>query len=254
MRRDERGPHSMRLMLVAPGEGTVSAGAQWGRGESVGLPLAPRGARPRRLADRRLRLSRPRHRPGRGARRGQPITRRNIVCFAGAMVMLLVASSWPIHDLGEGYLYSVHMLQHMMLSYFLPPLALLATPEWLLRALIGRATRQPYHVVRWLCHPVVAAVIFNLAVIVSHIPGVVDASLTNGAAALRLAPPRRQHGAADVDARVRTDPRVPHRRRRQDDLPVPAVRRADRAGRLADLRRGRRVSARTASSPCACGG
>jgi putative membrane protein len=109
---------------------------------------------------------------------GQPITRRNIVCFAGAMVMLLAASSWPIHDLGEGYLYSIHMLQHMMLAYFLPPLALLATPEWLLRALIGSG--RTYHIVRWWCHPVVAAVTFNLAVIVSHIPGVVNASLTNG--------------------------------------------------------------------------
>jgi putative membrane protein len=118
---------------------------------------------------------------------GQPITHRNLVCFAGAMVMLLVASSWPIHDLGEGYLYSVHMLQHMMLSYFLPPLALLATPEWLLRALIGPGSgrcpgeqSRTYRVVRWLCHPVVAAVIFNVAIIVSHIPGVVNASLTNG--------------------------------------------------------------------------
>jgi putative membrane protein len=110
---------------------------------------------------------------------GEPITRRNIVCFAGAMVMLLAASSWPIHDLGERYLYSVHMLQHMMLAYFLPPLALLATPEWLLRALIGSG--RAYRVVRWLCHPVVAAVTFNVAVIVSHIPGVVNASLTNGA-------------------------------------------------------------------------
>src|SRR4029453_16028141 len=109
-----------------------------------------------------------------------PITRRNIVCFAGAMTMLLLASSWPIHDLGEGYLYSVHMLQHMMLSFFLPPLALLATPEWLLRVLLGPRQGRVYHVVRWLCHPVVAAVIFNLAIIVSHIPGVVDASLTNG--------------------------------------------------------------------------
>ena len=47
--------------------------------------------------------------------------------------MLWAASDWPIHDIGEEYLYSVHMLQHMMLSYFLPPLVLLATPEWLLR-------------------------------------------------------------------------------------------------------------------------
>ena len=108
-----------------------------------------------------------------------PISRRNVVCFVAAMAILLAASDWPIHDIGEGYLYSVHMLQHMMLSYFLPPLALLATPEWLLRALIG--TGPIYRALRWLCHPVVAAVAFNVAVIVSHIPGVVNASIENGA-------------------------------------------------------------------------
>ena len=51
--------------------------------------------------------------------------------------MLWGASDWPVHDISEEYLYSVHMLQHMALSYFLPPLALLATPTWLARTLIG---------------------------------------------------------------------------------------------------------------------
>ena len=32
---------------------------------------------------------------------------------------------------------------------------------------------------RWLCKPVVAGVLFNLAVIVTHIPGVVNASVTS---------------------------------------------------------------------------
>ncbi len=59
------------------------------------------------------------------------------------MLMLWAASDWPIHDLGEEYLYSAHMLQHMMLSYFLPPLVLLATPEWLLRTLIGNGRALP---------------------------------------------------------------------------------------------------------------
>ena len=56
---------------------------------------------------------------------GQVVSRRNVVAFAAAMVMLWTASDWPLHDLAEEYLYSMHMLQHMMLSYFLPPLALL---------------------------------------------------------------------------------------------------------------------------------
>ena len=244
LRRDERGPHPLRLMLIAPGEGTVSAGAQWGRGESVGLPLAPRGARPRRLADRRLRLSRPRHRPGGGACRwsaDHPAQHRLLRRRDGdAVVGELVAD--PRSRRGLPVL-GPHAPAHD--AVVLPAAARPAGDAGVAAASTDRAsgTGRVYHVVRWLCHPVVAAVIFNLAVIVSHIPGVVDASLTNGAAALRLAPPRRQHCAADVDARVRTDPRVPHRRRRQDDLPVPAVRRPDRAGRLADLRRGRRVSA-----------
>jgi putative membrane protein len=106
------------------------------------------------------------------------VTRLNIAAFVGAMVMLWAASDWPIHDLGENYLYSVHMLQHMMLSYFLPPLALLATPEWLLRTIVGNG--RAYEVLKRLCHPVVAAVLFNLSVMITHIPGVVAASVSNG--------------------------------------------------------------------------
>lgn len=104
-----------------------------------------------------------------------PVSRRQWCYFGAAMLMLWAASDWPIHDLGERYLYSAHMLQHMMLSYFLPPLALLATPEWLLRTLIGNG--RLYRVVRWLCHPIPAALIFNLAVMVTHVPGVVNASV-----------------------------------------------------------------------------
>ncbi len=103
------------------------------------------------------------------------VTRRNVWCFAGAMTLLWSASDWPIHDIGEQDLYSVHMLQHMMLSYFLPPLALLATPEWLLRVIVG--TGRAYRVLSWLCKPVVAGVVFNVAVMVTHIPGVVNASV-----------------------------------------------------------------------------
>jgi len=105
----------------------------------------------------------------------QVVTGRQVAAFAAAMAMLWTASDWPIHDLGEQYLYSAHMLQHMMLSYFLPPLALLATPEWLLRAIVGNG--RTYGVLRWLCKPVVAGVAFNVSVMVTHIPGVVNASV-----------------------------------------------------------------------------
>ena len=106
------------------------------------------------------------------------VSRFNIVCFVGAMFMLWVASDWPVHDIGEEYLYSAHMVQHMMLSFFLPPLVLMATPEWLLRVLVGNG--KLYRVVAFMCRPVFAAVAFNVVIVVTHIPGVVNASVDNG--------------------------------------------------------------------------
>lgn len=103
------------------------------------------------------------------------VTRVNVGCFAGAMALLFAASTWPIHQIGEDYLYSVHMLQHMMLSYFMPPLVLLATPTWLLRVLVG--TGRTWRVVKFLTKPVVAAVLFNVVVMVTHIPPMVNASV-----------------------------------------------------------------------------
>jgi putative membrane protein len=107
---------------------------------------------------------------------GEPIvTRSNVGCFAGAMVLLFAASTWPIHQIGEDYLYSAHMLQHMMLTYFMPPLVLLATPTWLMRLLVG--TGRTWRVVTFMTKPVVAAVVFNAVVMVTHIPPVVNASV-----------------------------------------------------------------------------
>jgi putative membrane protein len=110
---------------------------------------------------------------------GNPaVSRGNIYSFVGAMAMLWVASDWPLHDISEEYLYSAHMLQHMMLTYFLPPLALLATPTWLMRVLVGDG--RLYRGLTFMAKPVVAGVLFNLAIIVTHVPLVVNASVENG--------------------------------------------------------------------------
>jgi putative membrane protein len=70
------------------------------------------------------------------------------------------------------------MLQHMALTYFMPPLVLLGTPTWFVRLLLGEG--RAYRAVRWLSLPVVAAVLFNAGVMISHVPGVVNASVSNG--------------------------------------------------------------------------
>jgi putative membrane protein len=109
---------------------------------------------------------------------GVVVTTRQKWFFVLTMVMLWGASDWPVHDISEQYLYSAHMLQHMILAYFLPPLALLSMPEWLLRLIVGHG--RGYKFVRFMSKPVVAGVLFNLTVMITHIPGVVNTSTQIG--------------------------------------------------------------------------
>ncbi|MDQ1395145.1 MAG: putative rane protein [Acidimicrobiaceae bacterium] len=103
------------------------------------------------------------------------ITRRQLASFVSGVAFLWLFADWPVHDLSERYLYSVHMVQHMVFILVAPPLLILGTPQWLQRWILQP---KPFDfVARKLCRPVVAAVIFNVAVAVSHAPGWVNFTL-----------------------------------------------------------------------------
>ncbi|HEX2404475.1 MAG TPA: cytochrome c oxidase assembly protein, partial [Acidimicrobiia bacterium] len=42
----------------------------------------------------------------------------------GAVVALWLVSGWPIHDIGETSLFTVHMVEHMVIALVIPPLML----------------------------------------------------------------------------------------------------------------------------------
>jgi len=111
---------------------------------------------------------------------GEPtVSRRQLVWFTSGAAMLLVASEWPIHDLSEQYLFSVHMVQHTLISLVAPPMLLLGTPAWLLRRIIAP---RPIHVVlRQLTRPFIALVLFNGVIVVTHWPLVVNGMLEHHA-------------------------------------------------------------------------
>ena len=109
---------------------------------------------------------------------GEVISRKQIRTFSLMIFLLLVASDWPLHDIAEEYLYSMHMLQHTILTYIIPPLALLATPEWLFRLLVGKG--RTYRVIRSLTRPVIAAVTYNAVLLITHIPALVNRSAAGG--------------------------------------------------------------------------
>ena len=106
------------------------------------------------------------------------VSRGQVAAFAAAIGLLWFASDWPMHDIAEEYLYSVHMFQHMVLSYFVPPLVWLATPAWLFDVVVGRGVGRT--MVRFACRPVVAGLAFNAVIMITHIPDLVNRSVSNG--------------------------------------------------------------------------
>jgi putative membrane protein len=107
---------------------------------------------------------------------GQPVvTRSQLAWLVLGLALLWLASDWPVHDIAEEYLFSVHMAQHMLLTFLVPPVLLLATPEWLARLVLGqgRLRRVFYAAAR----PLPAAVAFNGLQLFTHWPGVVNATV-----------------------------------------------------------------------------
>jgi putative membrane protein len=103
--------------------------------------------------------------------------RRRTTLFSIGMATLFVGADWPIHDLAEGYLYSVHMLQHMLFTLVAPPLLIAGIPAWMWRRLLR--PRPLFVAFRFLTRPVVALVLFNGLLLFTHWPEIVWISVTS---------------------------------------------------------------------------
>ncbi len=101
------------------------------------------------------------------------------IAFFGGCVAMLVALNGPLHDLSDYYLFSAHMVQHLLLTLVAPPLWLAGTPGWMLDTLVARARRVPglMPVLRWLTRPLPAFAIFSVALVAWHLPAPYNAAL-----------------------------------------------------------------------------
>ena len=59
--------------------------------------------------------------------------------FLLGMGVLWLGADWPIHDLAERYLYSMHMTQHLLFTLVAAPILIAGMPAWLLRELLSPA-------------------------------------------------------------------------------------------------------------------
>jgi putative membrane protein len=83
---------------------------------------------------------------------------------------------WPVGALA-GYLASVHMAQFLGITYVVAPLLLAGVSAAALRRL--RAHIAVWAVLRRVTHPAAAFAIFNVVVVATHVPGVVDRLMTS---------------------------------------------------------------------------
>jgi putative membrane protein len=104
-----------------------------------------------------------------------PASRRQVIWFSSGVLVILAASLWPIHDLSERYLLSAHKVQHTLISLVAPPMLLLGMPAWLLRSIL--APRPLRAVVRQLTRPLIALVVFNTVIVLTHWPAVMNLML-----------------------------------------------------------------------------
>ena len=93
--------------------------------------------------------------------------------FVVGLLVLWLALDWPIGALGAGYLASVHMLQFLLIALLAPPLLLRGLSPAALAMLEGHSVVAA--IARRVTAPLLALILFNVIVLLTHIPTIVDA-------------------------------------------------------------------------------
>jgi len=101
---------------------------------------------------------------------------RKILFSVGTLLAFLALVS-PIDYISDHYLFSVHMLQHLLLIMVAPPFWLLGLPDNLLDEIGLPGPVKTF--ARRITHPVVTFLIFNSVLLIWHAPNFYEAALEN---------------------------------------------------------------------------
>jgi putative membrane protein len=111
-------------------------------------------------------------------RRGQKLPLFQQVAFHVGTLIGLIALVSPLDELGDEYLFSAHMGQHLLLMFGTAPLWLIGTPGWLVDKIIPKGLTKS---VEWLAAPIAAYVAFISVIFFWHIPSIYGMAQENEA-------------------------------------------------------------------------
>jgi putative membrane protein len=106
-------------------------------------------------------------------REGAP--RRRQVYFGIGVLLIWAALETPLDTLGDEYLQSAHMVQHMVLMACAPPFLLLGLTPAMARTVLGAVPRP----LRYLIQPIPAQILYAATMIGWHVPPIYDLALEN---------------------------------------------------------------------------
>ena len=101
---------------------------------------------------------------------------RQTATFTLGVLVIFFALLSPLHRISNDFLFSAHMLQHVLLTLVAPPLLILGTPDWLIRRILRP---DPLFIAaRIATYPVVAFLLFNVIFSMWHMPALYNLSVT----------------------------------------------------------------------------
>ena len=100
---------------------------------------------------------------------------KQAVLFYLGLIIIYLAVGSPLDQIGEQFLFSAHMVQHMLLIYLSPILFILGTPTWLIDWLLRPKYLQK--TMRVLTHPICGGFLFIFIFTVCHVPALYEAAL-----------------------------------------------------------------------------
>ena len=113
-----------------------------------------------------------------GARRAHsdPTTAQKIY-FGSGLLLMFASLNGPLHDLSDDYLFSAHMVQHLLLTLALPPLLLAGVPGWMIRRPLATGFIAP--AARFFTRAPIAFVTFNVVIAAWHLPPLYNAAMAH---------------------------------------------------------------------------
>jgi putative membrane protein len=97
--------------------------------------------------------------------------------FLLAIAIVFCALQGPLHELSDKYLFSAHMVQHLLITLFFPPLVLRGIPAWMWKPVVAAPWRAAFG--RAITQPMAAVLIATTSLYMWHVPSMYDWALVD---------------------------------------------------------------------------